>query len=272
MPSSAASPPTSPPRPSDARRCKANASTPTCSGTAARCRCCKPASIAPSSRSGSATRRSLDRALHPRRHDDQRAHLGTHRASVGRSQTLQAHRRGARLPREPRLTMPTSRARRPRSPPTHACTRVSRQPCRHSRAIGVVRLRAARRRPRQVALHADRRAHRPDRRRRHPARDRRAAHRRHQDPQGRHPRAAALRLRRPPRPAGRDRLAVEVPRRRQDRGRALRPRAGRNRRRAVRHPTGRPSQPADARHPLELTQDIAPKRCASSPARTRPRR
>ena len=43
------------------------------------------------------------------------------------------------------------------------------------------------------------------------------------------------RLRRPPRPAGRARVAVEVHRRRQDRRRALRPRAGRDRRRAARH-------------------------------------
>ena len=49
----------------------------------------------------------------------------------------------------------------------------------------VLRLRAARDRSRQLAVHADRRADRQDRRRRHPARDRRAAQRRHQDPQGR---------------------------------------------------------------------------------------
>jgi hypothetical protein len=125
---------------------------------------------------------------------------------------------------------------------------------RHSHTVGIVRLRAAGRRPRQVALHADWRAHRTDRRWRRPAGHRRPAHRRHQDAQGRDPRAAALRLRRPPLPAGRDRLAVEGHRRRQDRRRALRPRASRDRGRAVRHPARRPDQSADARHPLELPQ------------------
>jgi hypothetical protein len=80
----------------------------------------------------------------------------------------------------------------------------------HSQAVGIVRLRHPRRRPRQLALHADWRADRADRRRRGPVGDRRVAHRRHQDPQGRQPRPLALRLRRPPRPAGRPLLAVEV--------------------------------------------------------------
>ena len=67
------------------------------------------------------------------------------------------------------------------------------------------------------------------------------------------------------RPAGRDRVAVEVRRRRQDRRRALRPRAGRDRRRAVRHAPGRARQPADARHPLELAQ--GPRRQGAAQAR-----
>jgi ParB/RepB/Spo0J family partition protein len=94
----------------------------------------------------------------------------------------------------------------------------------------------------------------PDRRRRRAPGDRRAARRRHQDAQGRHPRAAAHRLRRPPRPAGRARVAVEVRRRRQDRRRALRPRADGDRRRATRHPARGALQPAHARDPLELAQ------------------
>jgi hypothetical protein len=80
----------------------------------------------------------------------------------------------------------------------------------HSQAVGIVRLRAARAGPRQLAVHADRGAGRADRGRRHPPGRRRAARRRHQDAQGRHARTAALRLRRAARPAGRARLAVEV--------------------------------------------------------------
>ena len=149
---------------------------------------------------------------------------------------------------------------------------TSRRPDRHRRRA-VLRLRAARRRPRQLAVHADRGADRADRRRRHPARRRRAAHRRHQDAQGRQPRPAADRLRRPPRPAGRARVAVEVHRRRQDRGRALRPRAGRDRRRAVRQPPRRALQPAGPRNPLELAQGHRRQGAArSSPGRTSPRR
>ena len=103
--------------------------------------------------------------------------------------------------------------------------------------------------------------------------DRRAAHRRHQDPQGRQPRPAADRLRRPPRPAGRDRVAVEVHRRRQDRRRALRPRAGRHRRRAARHPARR-ARPASGCPPPAgaRTRTSPPRRSRSSPARTSPRR
>ena len=91
-----------------------------------------------------------------------------------------------------------------------------RGPDRHHRGE-VLRLRRPRRRPRQLALHPDRGADRADRRRRGPPGDRPAAHRRHQDPQGRHPGTPALRLRRPPRPTGRHRLAAEVHRRREDR-------------------------------------------------------
>ena len=74
-----------------------------------------------------------------------------------------------------------------------------------------------------------------------------------------------VRLRRPARPAGRDPLAVEVHRRRQDRRRALRPRAGRDRRRTARQPARRPRQPAHARHPLELAQ--GPRRQGAAQAR-----
>ena len=66
-------------------------------------------------------------------------------------------------------------------------------------------------------------------------------------------------------------MAVEVRRRREDRRRALRPRAGGDRRRAARHPARRPVQPADARDPLELAQ--GPRRQGAQEARrpARPR-
>ncbi len=98
------------------------------------------------------------------------------------------------------------------------------------------------------------------RRRRHPARDRRAAHRRHQDPQGRQPRAGCGSTTATTATPGRGRVAVEVHRRRQDRGRALRPRAGRDRRRAARHPAGRPRQPAHARRPAGARTRTSPPR------------
>jgi hypothetical protein len=143
----------------------------------------------------------------------------------------------------------------------------------HSHAVGIVRLRPPRRRPRQLPLHADRRLGRPHRRRRRPAADRGVALRRHQGPQGRQPRTAAVRLRRPPRPAGRDRLAVEVHRRCQDRRRALRPRAGRHRRRAARQPPGHQRQPAHPGRPGgPPTRTAPPRRCARSAARPSRRR
>ena len=68
-------------------------------------------------------------------------------------------------------------------------------------------------------------------------------------------------------PSERGQVAVEVRRRRQDRRRALRPRAGRHRRRAVRLPAGRPPEPAA--HPTRWarTRITPPRRCASSPGR-----
>jgi hypothetical protein len=143
----------------------------------------------------------------------------------------------------------------------------------HNQAVGIVRLRAARTRLRQVAIHADGRADRSPGGQRRAARRRRPACRRHEDAQGRQPGTAAHRLRRRARPAGRDRVAVEVRRRRQDRRRALRPRPRGHRRRAVRHAPGRAREPADAGHPLELAQGPGcPRRCASSPASTCPHR
>jgi hypothetical protein len=62
--------------------------------------------------------------------------------------------------------------------------------------------------------------------------------------------------------------AVEVPRRRQDRRRALRPRAGRDRRRALRHAPRGAGQPADAGHPLERAQ--GPGRQGAAQARRTP--
>jgi hypothetical protein len=134
----------------------------------------------------------------------------------------------------------------------------------------MVCLRAAGRGLRQLPVHPDRRARRPHRSGGRATRGRRPARRRHQDAQGRNPGTAALRLRRAPRPPGRDRLAVEVHRRRQDRRRALRPRAGRHRRRTARQPTRRRRQPAHARQPLAVTQ--GPRRQGAAQARrpTRP--
>ena len=64
---------------------------------------------------------------------------------------------------------------------------------------------------------------------------------------------------------GAGQVAVEVHRRRQDRRRALRPRAGRDRRRAVRLPAGRPPEPAVTSEQLVVAQ--GPRRQGAEEAR-----
>ena len=193
----------------------------------------------------------------------------------------QAPRRGAGRPahdRQARARPGAARARRPgarRQPrPRRRAAHRPRdgRPGRHGRGP-VPRLRAARRRLRQLPVHADRRAHPAPRDGRGPADRRGAARRRHQDPQGRQPRTAEDRLRQPPRARAGDQVAVEVHRRRRHPRRALRPRARGARRRAVRAAPGAADQPADARHADGRRTRTSPRRRSrSSRARTCPPR
>ena len=120
------------------------------------------------------------------------------------------------------------------------------RPGRHGRGE-VLHIRPVGRGLRPEPVHADRRPRRRARRSRGPARDRGVPHRCDQDAQGRQPGCAADRLRRPAQAGEADRVAVEVHRRRQDRGRAVRPRTRGDRRGAVRQPAGRAREASSIR-------------------------
>jgi hypothetical protein len=104
-----------------------------------------------------ARRHQLNPAIHPRRHD--------HQGTRARAPDPTRRPRPAAT-RPPTTSSPTSTpsadyadpqtARQPEKPAVNSFATAAADRPRHSRPVGIVRLRAARRRPRQLAIHADR--------------------------------------------------------------------------------------------------------------------